>query len=64
MKKLKATKSVNIIRKTNLLFLRSSLLTIYKSFVRTHLDYGDVIFDQNNSSRFSHKIESVNITPH
>ena len=45
--------------KMNLLLPRSSLLTIYKSFVRPHLDYGDVIYDQPNISRLSDKIESV-----
>ena len=55
----KATKGVNVIRKMNLLLPRSSLLTIYKSFVRPHLDYGDVIYDQPNNSRLSDKIESV-----
>ena len=43
----------------NLLLPRFSLLTIYKSFVRPHLDYGDVIYDQPNNSRLSDKIESV-----
>ena len=43
----------------NLLLPRSSLLTIYKSFVRPHLDYGDVIYDQPNNPRLSDKIESV-----
>ena len=43
----------------NLLLLRSSLLTIYKSFVRPHLDYGDVIYAQLNNSSLSVKIESV-----
>ena len=37
----------------------SSLLTIYKSFVRPHLDYDDVINDQPNNSSLSDKIESV-----
>ena len=55
----KATKGVNVIRKMNLLLPRSSLLTIYKSFVRPHLDYGDVIYDQPNNSRLSDKIESI-----
>ena len=41
----KATKGVSLKRKMNLLLLRSSLLTIYKSFVRLHLDYGDVTYD-------------------
>ena len=43
----------------NLLLPRSTLLTIHKSFVRPHLDYGDVIYDQPNNSRLSDKIESV-----
>ena len=51
------TKGGNVIRKMNLLLPRSSLLTIYKSFVRPHL--GDVIYDQPNNSRLSDKIESV-----
>ena len=55
----KAAKGVSVIRKMNLLLPRSSLLTIYKSFVRPHLDYGDIIYDQPNNSRFSHKIETV-----
>ena len=33
---------------------RQSLLTIYKSFSRPHLDYGDVIFDQS----FHQKLEN------
>ena len=43
----------------NLLLPRSSLLIICKSFVRPHLGYGDVIYDQPNISRLSDKIESV-----
>ena len=43
----------------NLLLPRSSLLTIYKSFVRCHLNYGDVIYDQPNNSRLSGNIETV-----
>ena len=42
----KAAKCTNVIRKMNLSLPRSFLLTIYKSFVRPHLDYGDVIYDQ------------------
>ena len=48
----------NVIRKMNLSLLRSFLLTINKSFVRPHLDYG-VIHDQPNKSSLSDKIESV-----
>ena len=34
-------------------------MTIYKSFVGPHLDYGDVIYGQRNNSSLSDKIESV-----
>ena len=42
----------------NLLLPRSSLLTIYKWFVRPHLDYGDVIYDEPNNSGLSDKIKT------
>ena len=38
---------------------RDSLVTIYKSFIRPHLDYGDVIYDQPNNDSFSDKIEQL-----
>ena len=38
---------------------RSALLTIYRSFMRPHLDYGDTIYDQPENESFSSKIESV-----
>ena len=31
---------------------RQSLLTRYKSFIRPHLDYGDMIYDQPNNKSF------------
>ena len=48
-----------MIKQLNVSFPRSSLLTIYKSFVRPHLDYGGVICDQSNNYGLSRKIESV-----
>ena len=35
------------------------MLTIYNCFVRTHLDYGDIIYDQAFGSSFHQKIESL-----
>ena len=55
----KATKRVNVTRKMNLLLPHSTLLPIYKSFVRPHLDYGDVIYDKLNNSGLSDKIKTV-----
>ena len=41
---------------------RGSLLTIFKSFVRPHLDYGDVIYDQSYNNAFHQKMESMQYT--
>ena len=37
---------------------RQESLTIYKSFVRPHLDYGDIIYDQSKNERFCQKLKS------
>ena len=37
---------------------REALLIIYKSFIRPHFDYGDVIFDQSYNDSFHAKLES------
>ena len=55
----KATVGVNIMRKLNILLPRSSLLRVYKCFIRLLLDYGDVIYDQPNLSSLANWIESV-----
>ena len=41
----------------NLTLPCSSLLIIYKSFIRPHLDYGDKVYNQPNNSSLSEKIE-------
>ena len=38
---------------------RKSLLTIYKSFVRPHLDYGDIIYDNPENETLINKLEKV-----
>ena len=38
---------------------RDSLTTIYKSFIRPHLNYADVIFDKPSNATFSYRIESA-----
>ena len=45
----KALKGIGIIKKLSKSLLQHSLITIYKSFVRPHLDYGDIIYDQPNN---------------
>ena len=53
----KAKKGILILRKL-LVLPRSLSLTHYKTFVRSHLEYGDVIYDQPNNSRFIQEIKS------
>ena len=55
----KENKGIGIIKHLRNFLPRNSLLTIYKSFIRPRLDYGDVIYDQPNNETFNHKIESV-----
>ena len=38
---------------------RDSLVTIYKSLIRPHLDYVDVMFDKPGNATFSNRIESA-----
>ena len=37
----------------------NALLTIYKSFVRPYLDYGDILYDKPNNENFQNKLEKV-----
>ena len=38
---------------------RESLITIYKAFVRPHLDYGDVLFDQAFNASSHENLEYI-----
>ena len=46
MVSLKISKTLGLLRKLHNLLPRSALITIYKAFVRPHLDYGDILYDQ------------------
>ena len=52
----KVNKGISVIKKLHLSLPRAFLLTIYKSFVQPHLDYGDVIYDQLRNPTLSDKI--------
>ena len=51
----KANRGIGIICKLNNILPRSALLTIYRLFIRPHLGYGDVTYDQ----QFNSKNESI-----
>ena len=38
---------------------RPSLITIYKAFIRPHLDYGDIVLDQAFNNSFHQRLESI-----
>ena len=48
-----------MIRKLQPVIPRAALLAIYRSFLRPHLDYGDVIYDRALNESFQNKLESV-----
>ena len=53
----KANKGIGIIKRLSHILPRKSLLTIYKSFIRPHLDYCDVMYDQPNNESFLPKLK-------
>ena len=56
---LRANKGIGLITRLRRYLPRNSLLTIYKAFIRPHLDYGDVVCDYPGNASFAQKLESV-----
>ena len=52
-------RTIGLLRKFQQVLPRPSLINIYKVFIRPHLDYGDVIFDQAFNNSFHQRLESV-----
>ena len=55
----KISKTMGLLRKFQQILPRSTLLTIYKTFIRSRLDYADIIYDHTYNSAFHDKLESV-----
>ena len=55
----KVNKSIALLRKLQTILPRSTLLTIYKAFIRPHLNYGDTIYNQAYNDSFHQKLESI-----
>ena len=49
-------KTVGLLRKFQGVLPRTSLITIYKSFIRPHLDYGNIIYYQKFDESFNQRI--------
>ena len=55
----KISKTIGLLRKLQKILTRAPLLTIYKSFIRPHLDYGDIIYDKAYNSSFHQNLEKI-----
>ena len=55
----KVNKTIGLLRNLRNTLPRLHLPTIYKSFIRPHLDYGDIIYDQAYNVSFHQKLESI-----
>ena len=52
-------KTIGLIRKLQNVLPRPRLKTLYKAFVKPHLDYGDIIYDEVYNKIFHQKLESI-----
>ena len=55
-------RTTGLLQKLHQILPRSLLLTIYKSFIRPHLDYCDMIYDQAYNASFHQKLDSIQYT--
>ena len=55
----KVNKTIGLLRKLQDTLPRTSFITIFKSFIRPHLDYGDIIYDPAYNTPFHQNIESI-----
>ena len=55
----KCNKIIGIMERLSLSISRDSLPTLYKLFVRPHLDYANIIYDKPGNVNFESKLERV-----
>ena len=55
----KISKTIALLRKLQKVLTRPPLLTIYKSFIRPHLDYGDIIYEKAYNILFLKILEKI-----
>ena len=52
-------KTVGLLCKLQNTLPRTLLITIFKCYIRPHLDYEDIIYDQDYNTSFHQNIESI-----
>ena len=55
----KIKKTIGLLRKFQQIPPRQSLITIYKSFIRPHLDYGDIVYNRAFNESFHKNLVSM-----
>ena len=55
----KVKKTIGLLRKLANTLPRTLLIIIFKSFIKPHLDYGDIIYDRGYSTSFHLNIKSI-----
>ena len=55
----KVNKTIELLRKLQNILPKTLLITIFKSFKKPHLDYGDIIYDRAYHISFNRNIESI-----
>ena len=55
----KVKKTIVLLRKFQQSLPKQFLITIYKSFIRPHLDYGDVLYDRAFNELLNKNLESI-----
>ena len=55
----KISRTIGLLRKLQKILTRPPLLTIHKSFIRPHLDYGDIIYHKAYNGSFHQNLEKI-----
>ena len=55
----KINETIGLLRKFQNFLPRKSLLTLSKPFIRPHLDYGDIMYDQTYNTSFLQRLQSL-----
>ena len=55
----RCNKITGLLRRLSVCLPRKALLTIYKSFIIPHINYGNILYDKPDSQNFESKIEKV-----
>ena len=56
---IRINKTISLLLKLQNNLPRAPLIRIYKSFIRPHLDYGDISYDQTFNNSFHERLESI-----